>query len=85
MIQKNYERLYVNVVLDHNYQKEPGKQRKIGVDQLKFLSHVFNKSAALHGFNENTVGSLFDGKEFPPVSTLLFPLQQFIFGLQKSY
>ena len=78
-------RRYVNVVLDHSYQNELGRQGKIGGDQLKYQSHVFNKSAALHGFNGNTVGSLFGGKEFPPISMLLFPLQQFTFGLIEFY
>jgi hypothetical protein len=65
--------------------KRVGRQRKIGVDQLKYQSHVFNKNAALHGFNENTVGLLFDGREFLLVSMLLFPLQQFTFGLTEFY
>jgi hypothetical protein len=73
------------VVLDRSYQNEPGKQRKIEVDLLKYQSHVFNKNVASHGFNGNTVGLLFGGKEFLPVSMLLFPLQQFTFGLTEFY
>ena len=78
-------RLYVNVVLDRSYQSELGRQGKIAEDQLRYQFHVFNKSAASHGFNANTVGWLFGGKEFLPASMLLFPLQQFTFGLTEFY
>ena len=78
-------RRYVNVVLNHSYQNELGRQGKIGGDQLKYQSHVFNKSAALHGFNALAVGLLSDGREFLPVLMPLFPSQQFIFGLTEFY
>ncbi len=63
--------------------KRTRKTKKIGADQLKYPCHVFNKNDALHGFNANTVGLLFDGREFLLVSMLLFPLPQFTCGLTE--
>jgi hypothetical protein len=80
---KELRKAIVNVVLDHSCQNELGKQRKIGVDQLRYQSLVFKSSVVSHGFNGNTVGSLFDGRESLPVSMLLFLLPQFTFGLTE--
>jgi len=85
MTPRNCVQIYANVVLDHSCRNALGKQRKSGVDQLKYQSHVFNKNAALRGFNENIVGLLFDGREFLLVSMLLFPWQPFTFGFTEFY
>ena len=80
---KDLRKAIVNVVLDHSCQNEHGRQRKIGADQSRYPCHVFNKNDVLHGFNENTVGLLFDGREFLPISMLLFLWQQFTCGLTE--
>jgi transposase len=51
----------------------------------KNISPTFsNRTLRALGFNGNIVGSLFDGREFLPVSMLLFLWQQFTFGLTES-
>ena len=70
-------------VSDHSCQNAIGRQREIWADQLKYQSLVFKSSVVSHGFNGNTVGSLFDGRESLPVSMLLFLQQQFTFGLAE--
>ena len=47
---------------------------------IKISVPRFQIELVSHGFNGNTVGSLFDGREFLPVSMLLFLWQQFTFG-----
>jgi hypothetical protein len=44
---------YVNVVSGLNGLKEFGRLEKIGVDQFKFQSRVFNKSVVLLGIKGN--------------------------------